>query len=258
MKNFLTQSAFGLAVTIAGAMALGGVLQAQAPSNGGPGASQPAASQQNPAADDSPSRVKSQSNQNPFPEDTESVPVMPNASSGGTLPSDVNEAANTGATMPVDDNDPVRSPETEAAAAEASESNSSSSLTGLGNLLPPADDDAKPVKRDKKGRIIEADHQETAAEDESVGDYYLEKKDWKAALSRFQSALVLDPDNPDVYWGLAECARHMGNLADARAYYLKLVDYDPDSRHGKEARKLLKDPEIANAKVASGTAAPPQ
>jgi len=27
-----------------------------------------------------------------------------------------------------------------------------------------------------------------------------------------------------------------------------VVEYDPDSRHGKEARKALKDPAIANAK----------
>ena len=78
--------------------------------------------------------------------------------------------------------------------------------------------------------------------------YYLDNKDWKAALSRFQSALVLDPDNPDVYWGLAEAERHLGNFADARANYQKVMDYDPGSRHAKEARKALQDPDFANAK----------
>jgi tetratricopeptide (TPR) repeat protein len=92
-----------------------------------------------------------------------------------------------------------------------------------------------------------------------VGKYYLDNKNWKAALSRFESALVLDPDNPDVYWGLAESQRHLGNFADARANYQKVVDYDPDSRHGKDARKALKDPEIANAKSsAQPSAAAPQ
>jgi len=56
------------------------------------------------------------------------------------------------------------------------------------------------------------EHQETAKEDLNVGQYYLDNKDWRAALSRFQSALVLDPDNPDIYWGLAETERHMGNF----------------------------------------------
>jgi Tfp pilus assembly protein PilF len=92
------------------------------------------------------------------------------------------------------------------------------------------------------------EHKETAQEDESVGSYYLGQKNWRAALSRFQSALVLDPENPDVYWGLAESQRHLGETASAKANYMKVMEYDPDSRHAKEAKKLLKDPEMANAK----------
>ena len=80
---------------------------------------------------------------------------------------------------------------------------------------------------------------ETAKEDISVGKYYLDNKNWRAALSRFQSALVLAPEDPEVYWGLAESARHLGNFADARAYYLKVMEYDPDSKHAKEAKKAL-------------------
>ena len=62
--------------------------------------------------------------------------------------------------------------------------------------------------------------------------------------------LVLDPDNPDVYWGLAESERHLGRFADARENYQKIMEYDPGSHHAKEASKALKDPEIANAKAA--------
>jgi tetratricopeptide (TPR) repeat protein len=53
----------------------------------------------------------------------------------------------------------------------------------------------------------------------------------------FQSALVLDPYNPDVYWGLAECERHLGDFADARANYKKVMEYDPGSRHAKDAAR---------------------
>ena len=130
----------------------------------------------------------------------------------------------------------------------------------MSGLLPPADDDAQPGKHHRKGEQTVPEHHETAAEDESVGGYYLDNKDWKAALSRYQSALVLDPDNPDVYWGLAEAERHLGNFADARANYQKVMDYDPGSHHAKEARKALQDPDLANAKppqprAASSTAA---
>ncbi len=67
--------------------------------------------------------------------------------------------------------------------------------------------------------------------------------------------MVLNPENPDAFWGMAEAARHLGDFASARSYYQKVFDYDPDSKHGKEARKALKDPEIANAQAAKTTPA---
>jgi Tfp pilus assembly protein PilF len=117
----------------------------------------------------------------------------------------------------------------------------------------PNPNDAEPDKYDKHKKLTtkEPTHKEAASEDVNVGGYYLDKKNWRAALSRFQSALVLDPENPDVFWGLAEAERHLGNFADARAHYRVVVEYDPDSKHGREALKALKDPEIANAKAAA-------
>jgi tetratricopeptide (TPR) repeat protein len=70
-------------------------------------------------------------------------------------------------------------------------------------------------------------------------------------LSRFESAFVLDPENPEVYWGLAESQRHLGNFADAKKNYLKVMEYDPDSKHSKEAKKILKEPEMETAKAVS-------
>jgi tetratricopeptide (TPR) repeat protein len=73
--------------------------------------------------------------------------------------------------------------------------------------------------------------------------------------------MVLDPENPDVYWGLAETERHLGHYAEARSHYQQVLDYDPDGPHGKQARKALKDPELANAQKPSSapaTATPPQ
>jgi len=145
--------------------------------------------------------------------------------------------------------DPVRSPDDPAPeAASGQTEDSSSSLTGLERLLPKPDDDQPGKKKKKILPVKEPTHEEAAAKDIQVGDYYLDRKNWKGALSRFESALVLDPENPDVYWGLAEAARHLGNFADARANYEKVAEYDPDSRHGKEARKALNEPEIAKGK----------
>jgi len=239
--------AFSIALAIACLAAkTGPLLRAQAQPN-----TQPRGSNQSnqPSAAQQPSRTQQQTNQNPFPEDTSSVPLMPSRENPNVpVPGDGTKQR---IYLPEVDVDPVRSPE-DARAAEAGESGSSSSLAGMDNLLPGPDDDTQNPqrgRRNKKGAEVEPEHHETAAEDEDVGKYYLDSKDWRAALSRFQSALVLDPDNPEVYWGLAESERHLGNFAEARANYQKVVEYDPDSRHGKDARKALKDPEIANAKA---------
>ena len=128
---------------------------------------------------------------------------------------------------------------------------SSDSRAGLDKLLPGTDDDDQTQGKRRKLTVKPPEHVETSQEDIQVGGYYLETKNWKAALSRFESAMVLAPDEPQVYWGLAESERHLGNLAAARGYYQKVAEYDPDSKHGKEAMKALRDPEIANAKAAA-------
>ena len=221
---------------------------AQSQTTGGQNApaqtARPASNKQTPAAAPS-------NSDNPFPENENTVPVMPNRNTINQ-PADLGSAAGL-LPLPGFDVDPVHSPDD---GIQDTGSGSSSSLSGLDAMEPDADtsDTTSPPPAGKRGRhqdhnqgIDEPEHQESAAEDESVGKYYLDNKDWKGALSRYESALVLDPDNPDVYWGLAECERHLGRFADARANYQKVVEYDPGSHHAKEASKALKEPEIANA-----------
>lgn len=214
-----------------------------------------AAPSQNPPA--TPPNPATQSS-NPFPEDTTSVPLMPSkdtpALPPGAYNGDDNATNSKRLPLPSTDGDPIRSPD-DAAASESDtahemESSSSSSRAGLDKLVPGPDDDDQPQGKHHKQAAKPPDHVETSAEDIEVGKYYIERKNWKAALSRFESAMVLSPDDPEVYWGLAESARHLGNFAEARTYYQKVAEYDPDSKHGKDAIKALKDPTIANAKAA--------
>ncbi|HEY6488290.1 MAG: tetratricopeptide repeat protein [Terracidiphilus sp.] len=203
------------------------------------------AAPQSPPSSAAPSSGAQKPQANPFPDDTNTVPVLPSndASSppaddsyGGALPP-----------MPGADGDPVKSPDDASSSAEGSDASSSSA--GLDNLLkpPPDEDKGKHRKHDE----TEATHTESAKEDESVGSYYLSQKNWRAALSRFESALVLDPENPDVYWGLAESQRNLGSYGSAKANYLKVMEYDPESKHSKDAQKYLKDPDLARAKAMS-------
>jgi tetratricopeptide (TPR) repeat protein len=211
-------------------------------------AQQPAAP---PAGNQKP--APAQSNGNPFPEDTTTVPVMPNASTSAQP-----DAAAPGVArvpLPTGDNDPARSPDDAGASTSIPSSasgESSSSVADIDSMMPKDDEERKGRRRQNEA----PEYHETAAADIDVAKYYLERKDWKAALSRFQSAMILDPENPDIFWGMAEAARHMGDFASARSYYQKVYDYDPDSRHGKDARKALKDPEIANAQSTAKSPAP--
>ena len=236
---------FLIAVVVTGCLSAGEPLRAQSPA-GGKGAASDQNSQTKQSGDSQkPAGGAQPANANPFPEDTSSVPVLAPTSDGAPAAGGNDGGAASFASLPSDDTDPVRSPDDPVAAAPSSSSGESSSLSGDDVLQPVPDDEKQETKR--KLEVKEPTHQEGAAEDLEVGGYYLEKKNWKAALSRYQSALVLDPENPDVYWGLAEAERNLGQYADARANFQKVLDYDPDSRHGKQARKELKDPALAAA-----------
>lgn len=204
--------------------------------------------------------AKAGQDSNPFPEDTNKVPVLPSADSPGSpQPASSPDAVDYGnIALPGDMGDPVRSPDDPAeAVGGAADSGSSSSSAGLDNLLKPPPDTGKPSKHKGDDDSAATPH-EGPKEDVSVGSYYLDQKNWKGALSRFESALVLDPENPDVYWGLGEAQRHMGDFANAKVNYLKLIEYDPDSKHAKEAKKILKEPELANARAVSSNASTPK
>jgi len=247
-------SFFVNAVTAGCLMAAAGLCAGVAAAQNAPANSPqpPASTQQKPAAP--PAKP---GDANAFPEDTTGVPVMPSkgtpALPEGTYSGDDNAGAAAHMAVPNEDADPVKSPDDAPSPNEspAMELSGSDSRSGLDKVMPDADPDSLPDSKHKKMSVPGPEHKETAKEDLQVGGYYLETKNWKAALSRFESAMVLDPDEPDVYWGLAESQRHLGNLAAARENYQKVAEYDPDSRHGKEAMKALKEPEIANAKAAA-------
>ena len=229
-------------------------LAAQAPQN--PPPQQSPASSSGSAQPPNDQRPKGAQQANPFPDDTNTVPVLPSADSPGTPAPDTTDYGSS-VPLPGGDGDPVKSPDDAAPSGE--DSGSSSSSAGLDNLLKPPPDTSPTGKHGKlKAGEDDGMPHDSPKEDETVGSYYLDQKNWKAALSRFESAMVLDPENPDVYWGMAEAQRHVGDYSGAKANYLKVMEYDPDSKHGKEAKKILKEPEVANAKAVSANAAPPQ
>lgn len=202
------------------------------------------AAPQKPAAPQS-----SGTNANPFPEDSDAVPVIGSSAAAPAAPAMDDAAA--GMLLPPDDSDPAKSPDE---AHGTGNGQFSSSSAGMDELLP--DQESGSINR--HGRPVEPEHHADAKENESVGEYYLGLKNWKAALSRFESALVLDPENPDVYWGLAESQRNLGNFAEARQNYVKVMMYDPGSKHAKDAKKILRQPEFEQASTGGAPSAEPK
>ncbi len=255
------------AVVVKAALAIAAILgcsvpaRTQAANSASPPAQSQSKTQKQPAAPQQStpqpaSSSPSGSSANPFPEDESTVPVLPSANTPDVPQGNTKSAAdqnleNWGTLFPAGDMDPVQSPDSSGGRA-GPQPGFSSSDSGVDSLLPPTGPDSDTDTSKKHGRGADDGlpkvHHESAAEDENVGKYYLDNKDWRAALSRYESALVLDPDNPDVYWGLAESQRHLGRFAEARANYLKVMEYDPGSRHAKDAKKALEEPELANAK----------
>src|ERR1700733_2677568 len=120
----------------------------------------------NSATPPSPQKPKAGQEANPFPEDTNTVPVLPSASSSGTGAPGPDTTDYGTVPLPGSDSDPVRSPED--AAPEGADSGASSSSTGLDNLLKPPPEPSTNRKKEKLEEDNGMQH-DSAKEDESVG-----------------------------------------------------------------------------------------
>lgn len=252
-----TVQRFGIVLTLACCLAVAPWLFAQGQSGSPPQLSQDQQKRSGqPGPQANPQSNNPEDKGNPFPTDTTNVPLLPSRETPDVPSSAPDETEGARFSLPSSDSDPVASPDTAGPAGD-NEQESSSDVKGLDSILPPPGSDEPTGRRGKRrSDVLDGPPKESSKEDINVGQYYLDNKNWRGALSRFQSALVLAPDEPEVYWGLAESERHLGDYASAKANYLKVIEYDPDSKHAKEAKKALKDPEIANAKAAAGAQTP--
>ena len=80
-----------------------------------------------------------------------------------------------------------------------------------------------------------------AADDVHVGQFYLNREDYKGAYARFKEATQADPENADAVYYLAEAARRMNHKDEAIQNYQLYLAALPDGPKAKEARKALKD-----------------
>ena len=78
-----------------------------------------------------------------------------------------------------------------------------------------------------------------AAHDIDVGETYLATNNFDSARERFEEALRLTPDNPLIWFRLAQALQGMQRLDPARLYYKKYLEAQPKGKFAKDAKKSI-------------------
>ena len=141
----------------------------------------------------------------------------------------------------------------------ATESGESSSRDTRVDISPPKDD----AKNHPNSGVVEtnpedepeADVQEMhpwnpyrAMKDDEVGDYYFKRKSFKAALARYQDALIWKEKDAVANFRMAQCYEKLDQPDQAIPHYEEYLKILPDGPYAKEARKALQKLKRAEAK----------
>ena len=73
-----------------------------------------------------------------------------------------------------------------------------------------------------------------------VGDYYLKRKKYRAALSRYKEAVQVDPYYAAAYLGLGKVYDKIGLKQKALESYRKYLDLLPSTKQAEEAKDVHK------------------
>jgi tetratricopeptide (TPR) repeat protein len=141
----------------------------------------------------------------------------------------------------------------------ATEAGESSSRDTRVDISPPKDD----AKNHPNSGVVEtnpedepeADVQEMhpwnpyrAMKDDEVGDYYFKRKSYKAALARYQDALIWKEKDAVANFRMAQCYEKLDQPDLAIPHYEEYLKILPDGPYAKEARKALQKLKRAEAK----------
>jgi tetratricopeptide (TPR) repeat protein len=78
-----------------------------------------------------------------------------------------------------------------------------------------------------------------AMKDVEVGDFYFNRKNYKAALDRYKEALYYKDNDAVASFRLAQCQEKVGDKAEARKYYEQYLKILPEGPFAKEAHASL-------------------
>ena len=116
----------------------------------------------------------------------------------------------------------------------------------------PEPKEAAPAEEDES--VLQPWDPHKAAKDVEVGQYYFKIKNYRAALERFNHALIYKPNDADATYGLAMTQEKLNLLALADQNYrkyLKIVPHGPKAREAERALKRM-GPNVETRKSAGG------
>jgi tetratricopeptide (TPR) repeat protein len=117
------------------------------------------------------------------------------------------------------------------------------------DLSPPKDDDknhpkgadAAPGFGDESADVHELHpfNPYRAAKDNEVGDYYYKRKNYKAALARYQDALTFKENDAVANFRMAQCYEKLGQPDEAITHFKEYLRILPQGPLAKDARKSV-------------------
>jgi|SRR5579863_2500890 len=78
-----------------------------------------------------------------------------------------------------------------------------------------------------------------AVKDDEVGDYYFKRKNYKAALARYQDALIWKENDAVANFRMAQCYEKLEQPDDAITHYKEYLRILPEGPFAKDAKKAL-------------------
>jgi|SRR5579862_6434161 tetratricopeptide (TPR) repeat protein len=87
-----------------------------------------------------------------------------------------------------------------------------------------------------------------ALKDDEVGDFYMKRKSYRAALARYQDALIWKENDAVANFRMAQCYEKLDQPDDAITHYQEYLKILPDGPFAKDARKALEKLKASEAK----------
>lgn len=95
-----------------------------------------------------------------------------------------------------------------------------------------------------------------AAKNIEVGDFYFKKKNYRAAMDRYQEALEYKPDDALANFHIAQCLEKLNDPQSALDHYQKYLKVLPQGEFAAEAKKAIEKIQPAAKDSAAGQVPP--